>query len=169
MPANATMRPTHKSLPELMVPPRSRREPPEEITARRVEGFLSHRDNNKKELMARLTELALIPCPGTPGASSGEKGAEKKGREFAKEASGRKNLEGTSAPSFTERESERLEHLQTELAKVKALHKDLYYETHIDPSDREVMKKCRETRKRREQLDNEISEMYRERNIRRNF
>ncbi|KAI1468220.1 uncharacterized protein F4812DRAFT_458652 [Daldinia caldariorum] len=169
MPANVITRPTHKHLPEVMVPPRSRREPPKEITVSHVEGFLNHRDKNRKTLIARLTNLALIPCLGTPDVSLSKKGDGTKGKGSAKEPSNRENLEGPSTLEFTDHESERLQYLEAELAKAKALHKDLYYETHIGLNDREVTKKCREIRKRREQLDNEISEMYRNRNVRRNF
>ncbi|KAI1478676.1 hypothetical protein F4774DRAFT_410672 [Daldinia eschscholtzii] len=169
MSANRGIRLTHKSLPELIIPLGSRRVEPEEITASRVEGFLRHCDKNKKAPITRLPDIAHIPPPGTLDTSIVGKGGNKKGIKPLNLPSIREELEDPNTLAFTDCESDRLDYLQAELARAKELHKDLYLETHIDPNNREVMEKCREARKRREELNNEISGIYRRREIRRQF
>ncbi|KAI0121905.1 hypothetical protein F4814DRAFT_457793 [Daldinia grandis] len=162
-------RPTHKSLPRLIIPLGSRRVEPEEITVSRVEDFLNYCIKNKKAPITRLPDFAFIPAPGTPVSSPDDKGDQKKGKKFGKMPSIREDPEDRGTLAFTDCEYDRLEALQAELAKIKVVHRDLYLETTIDPTNREIMTKCREARTKREEINNDISNIYGKRAIRRNF
>ncbi|KAI1654355.1 hypothetical protein F4813DRAFT_371497 [Daldinia decipiens] len=160
---------THKSLPRLIIPLGSRRMEPEEITVSRVKDFLDYCIKNKKAPITRLPDIAFIPPPGTPGSGSGSTGDQKKGKEPEKKPSSHEEQENPDTIAFTDCEYDRLEALQAQLAEVKVLHHNLYHQTTVDRNNREAMTKCKKARAEREQINNEISEIYRKRAIRRDF
>ncbi|KAI2780103.1 hypothetical protein F4815DRAFT_499902 [Daldinia loculata] len=169
MSTNKDTRLTHKSLPQLIIPLGSRRVEPEEITVSRVEDFLDYCIKNKKAPITRLPDIAFIPPPGTSGSSSGDTGDQGKGKEPEKKPSSHEDQEDPDTLAFTDCEYDRLEALQAELAKVKVLHQKLYLETTVGSNKREAMAKCKKARTEREHINNEISEIYRKRGIRRDF
>ncbi|KAI8960325.1 hypothetical protein F5Y11DRAFT_349577 [Daldinia sp. FL1419] len=166
MSTKSNTRPTHKSLPALIIP-RGRRSEPEEISASQVTRFLKFCDMNKRAPITRLPDLALLPAPGTPDSGTTWNGD--KGTEHQSNTSRYDESQDPETIAFTDRESVDLAALQEQLAKVKLEHTDLYLETSIEPNNREIMLKCRQTRLKREKLNSDIAEIFRKRGIRRDF
>ncbi|KAI0848751.1 hypothetical protein F5Y00DRAFT_262220 [Daldinia vernicosa] len=163
---------THKSLPKLIIPKGNRRVEPEEITASRVEDFLDYCIKFGKAPITRLpdiADIAFISLSGTLDSSSGDTRRWKKGKKPEKEPYSNEDQKDPDTIAFTACDYRSLDALQAELAEVKVLHEHALRKLLENKTDKKALLVCRTVRMKREEIDNEISEILRKRTIRRKF
>ncbi|OTA66065.1 hypothetical protein K449DRAFT_431534 [Hypoxylon sp. EC38] len=163
--ANQETRWTRESLPKLQIPEGRHKTKPEEITTRRVDGFVNYCRNNSKGPFTQLPSAAIVlPPPEMDSVADSNKG---EGKE-AKSPASPNTPNSADTLAFTDREWEVMESLKAEHKHAKAQHEDWLLELHADPN-RHALNQCKYWRQTRERLNAEMALINERRSIRKRF